>query len=70
MAAEVSDLTIQFPSPAIITPVILRDYAVNAPIPTSFVLPCAGSGTVAFVPQPTSPTAHPATVTVTFVGQP
>lgn len=57
----------QFPSTtATNTPVILRDYAVSAPIPTSLTLPCSGSGTVAFVPEPTSPTAHTATVTVTF----
>ena len=64
-------IAVYFPSPTIANnPVILRDYAVSAPIPTSLTLPCYGSGTVAFVPEPTSPTAHTTTVTVTFVGQP
>lgn len=49
------------------TTVILRDYAVSAPIPTSLSLPCSGSATVAFVPEPTSLTAQTATVTVTFI---
>jgi len=61
-------IAVRFPSPTVAsTPVILRDYAVSAEIPTSLTLPCSGSGTVAFVPDPTSPTAHPATVTVTFI---
>ena len=61
-------IAVRFPSPTVTnTPVILHDYAVSAPIPTSLTLPCSGSGTVAFVPQPTSLTAHTATVTVTFI---
>jgi hypothetical protein len=61
-------LAVRFPGPTVTdNPVILRDYAVSAPIPTSLTLPCSGSGKVAFVPEPTSPTAHTATVTVTFV---
>jgi hypothetical protein len=61
-------IAVRFPSPTVTnTPVILRDYAVSAPIPTSLTLPCSGSGTVAFVPQPTSSTAHTATVKVTFI---
>ena len=64
-------IAVYFPSPTVANnPVILRDYAVSAPIPTSLTLPCSGSGTVAFVPTPTIPTAHTATVTVSFVGQP
>jgi hypothetical protein len=45
-------------------------YGVREAIPTSFVLPCYGSGTVVFSPQPTSPTARSFTATVNFVGQP
>jgi hypothetical protein len=64
-------IAVRFPLPtAVNTPVILRDYAVSADIPVSLTLPCSGTGTVAFVPEPTSPTAHTATVTVSFVGQP
>ena len=61
-------IAVRFPSPAVTnTPVILRDYAVSAAIPTSLTLPFSGSGTVAFVPEPTSSTAHTATVKVTFI---
>lgn len=52
------------------TPVMLHDWAVSALIPATLVLPCYGTGQVTFTPLPTSPTARPATVTVTFVGQP
>jgi hypothetical protein len=43
---------------------------VQEAIPTSFLLPCSGSGAVVFHPEPTSPTAKSFTVTVNFVGQP
>ena len=45
-------------------------YGVQEAIPTSFLLPCYGSGAVVFSPEPTSPTAKSFTVTVNFVGQP
>ena len=51
-------------------PVILKYWAVAGKIPTTLTLPCYGTGTVTFQPLPGSPTARPATVTVTFVGQP
>ena len=57
------------PTPANVS-MVVRDYAVTAPIPVSLILPCAGRGKVAFLPDPTSPTAHTATVTVSFAGQP
>ncbi|MGH3782949.1 MAG: hypothetical protein ACRDRO_20585 [Pseudonocardiaceae bacterium] len=61
----------RFPTPTVTnTPVVLSDYAVSAAIPVSLTLPCWGTGKVAFVPAPTSPTARTATVTVSFVGQP
>jgi len=63
-------IDVRFPTPTVAkVPVVLGDYAVTAPIPVSLILPCAGWGRVAFVPDPTSPTAHTATVTVSFVGQ-
>jgi hypothetical protein len=62
-------IDVRFPDPTA-TPVILRDYAVPAMIPTSLTFPCVGSGTVAFVPDPTSPTARTSTVTVTFLSPP
>jgi hypothetical protein len=46
-------IDVHFPTPTMDTvPVVLRDYAVTAPIPASLILPCFGSGKVAFVPRP------------------
>ena len=45
-------------------------YGVVQPIPTSLDLPCGGQGLVVFSPEPSSPTAKAATVTVNYVGQP
>ncbi|MBV9032631.1 MAG: hypothetical protein JO364_20490 [Pseudonocardiales bacterium] len=62
---------VSFSPTSVLAPlVVLRDYAVSAPIPVSLSLPCYGTGQVTFIPVPTSPTARPATVTVSFVGQP
>jgi hypothetical protein len=44
-----------------------RSYFVPVNIPTGIRVPCYGSGTVAFIPSPGSPTARAATLTVTFV---
>jgi len=64
-------IDVRFPTPRVAdVPVVLHDYTVTAPIPVSLTLPCYGTGKVAFVPDPTSPTAHTATVAVSFVGQP
>jgi hypothetical protein len=68
-AATAIDVTMGAPSSTVIF-AVLRYYGVTAPIPTSLVLPCAGSGTVVFIPSPTSTTARSASVAVTFVGQP
>ncbi len=53
-----------------VTPTILHDWAVSAPIPAGLTFPCSGTGAVAFVPLPTSPTARTYTVNVTFVAVP
>ncbi|MFI1091230.1 hypothetical protein [Streptomyces sp. NPDC020917] len=45
----------------------LHQYGVTAEIPTALSLPCEGSGTVLFVPGPTSGTARSAAVAVTYV---
>jgi hypothetical protein len=58
------------PTPSTST-VTFRTYGVNKAIPTSLLLPCGGTGTVHFVPLPMSPPkSHPATVRVSYVGQP
>jgi hypothetical protein len=41
-------------------------YYVNKDIPTSISVPCSGTGTMLFVPSPTSKTAKTAKLTVTF----
>ncbi|GAA4609330.1 hypothetical protein GCM10023195_37510 [Actinoallomurus liliacearum] len=48
-------------------PIVFHAYNVPQDIPTTIWLPCSGTGTVRFVPQPTSDTAIPDGVTVTFV---
>ena len=55
-------------SPASVTneAIVIHDYFVHVPIPTTFRLPCSGSGVVPFVPLPGSSTARSATVTVTY----
>ena len=61
------------PSPAA-TPgantVTFTKYGLNKSIPTSLLLPCAGTGKVSFTPRPTSPKSLPATVRVSYIGQP
>ncbi|WP_031521787.1 hypothetical protein [Streptomyces sp. NRRL F-5123] len=45
----------------------IKAYGVKVAIPQDLNLPCYGTGTVGFVPAPTSATAQPATVDVTYV---
>jgi hypothetical protein len=49
---------------------VFNSFFVAEPIPTSILVPCYGTGTVSFVPVPTSATARTATVSVTFESQP
>lgn len=61
------------PSPSatpVANTVTFKKYGVNKPIPTSLLLPCAGTGTVSFAPLPASPKSHAATVRVSYIGQP
>lgn len=51
-------------------PVIFRTYGVAKAIPTALLLPCGGSGRVAFVPIPVAGGSQDAAVHVSFVGQP
>ncbi len=46
---------------------VFTEYGVPQDIPTTAVLPCSGTGTATFVPQPTSSTARNATVKLHFV---
>jgi hypothetical protein len=57
-------------SAAVTTTPIFRRYDVSKRLPTSLTLPCAGTGTVYFVPIPVIPPSRAATVPVDFVGQP
>ncbi|WP_194919843.1 hypothetical protein [Catenulispora rubra] len=47
--------------------IVFSAYYAPAAIPTTWLVPCGGSGVMTFVPEPTSPTARSYTVTVTFV---
>jgi hypothetical protein len=58
-----------FSSPAAAStnpPIVLSDFFVAYPIPTTLNLPCGGSGVVSFVPIPTSQTARGVAVNVYF----
>jgi hypothetical protein len=48
-------------------PITLTEYGKPAPIPTSLMVPCSGSGIALFTPEPTSKTARSASVPVRFV---
>ncbi|SHN02020.1 hypothetical protein [Actinacidiphila paucisporea] len=51
-----------------VTPVTdIKAYGIGAAIPATLNLPCFGTGTVSFVPAPTSPGAQTATVGVSYV---
>jgi len=52
------------------TTVTLTRYTASKPIPTTLILPCAGTGRVTFTPAPSSKTARATTVKVSYVGQP
>ena len=61
------------PSPSatpVANTVTFTQFGVNKPIPTSLLLPCAGTGTVTFTSAPASRTSHAATVPVSYIGQP
>ncbi len=47
-------------------PVVIKNFFVEVPIPTTLNLPCGGAGTVSFVPIPTSPTAKGYAVKVAY----
>lgn len=47
-------------------PVVIDDFDLLVPVPTTLNLPCGGSGTASFVPMPTSPTANSATVQIDY----
>lgn len=57
-----------FTSPAASTQaIVFKAFFAPAAIPTTWSVPCGGSGTMTFVPEPTSPTARSYTVKVTFL---
>jgi hypothetical protein len=47
--------------------IVFSAFYAPAAIPTTWLVPCGGSGVMTFVPEPTSPSARSYTVTVTFV---
>lgn len=66
-AANSIDAYIATPTGAVVGPVVVfNSFYVEEPIPTTLELPCSGTGSVIFVPEPTSPTARDSVVSVTF----
>ncbi|MEY9928246.1 hypothetical protein ABH926_002885 [Catenulispora sp. GP43] len=55
------------PASATTQAIVFDSYFAPAAIPTTWLVPCGGSGTMTFTPEPTSPTARSYTVTVTFL---
>ncbi|MBO3749583.1 hypothetical protein J5X84_26190 [Streptosporangiaceae bacterium NEAU-GS5] len=55
------------PSITRLPPTSLSFYNQKVAISSKILVPCSGTGVVSFTPDPTSPTAVPATVKVTFV---
>ena len=45
---------------------VFTSYFAPGKIPTTWLLPCGGTGTMLFVPEPTSPTARSYSLTVSF----
>jgi hypothetical protein len=62
-----NSIVVGFPGPTTNGAITLTYYDTPAPIPTTLVLPCAGTGQVIYAPEPTSPTAKSDVVTVTFI---
>jgi len=60
-----ADLSVGVP-PAIVI-ATFTSYYVPKFIPTTITVPCSGTGSVSFIPSPTSKTAKSAKLTVTFV---
>lgn len=66
-AADAINAYILTPTSASAGPVIVfNSFYVEEPIPTGIELPCTGTGSATFVPEPTSPTARSTTVALTF----
>ncbi len=65
-------LTFASPSASPVVPLIavLDAYFLPAPIPTTLIVPCGGTGTVRFAPVDGGSAARPATVAVRFESQP
>jgi hypothetical protein len=66
-AAHSIDALLSTPSGAAANPpVVFTSYFAPATIPTTWVVPCSGTGVITFIPLPTSPTARSYALTVTF----
>jgi hypothetical protein len=62
-----NSIVVSFAPSATTAGITLKYYDTPAAIPTSLVLPCAGTGKVTYNPEPTSQTAKSDVVTVTFI---
>lgn len=62
-----NSIVVSFTSATASELITLKDYDAPVAIPTTFVLPCAGTANIPYDPEPTSPTAIPDVVKVTFI---
>lgn len=62
-----NSIVVSLPPSATTGGITLKYYDTPAAIPTSLLLPCSGTAKVSYNPEPTSPTAKPDVVTVTFI---
>lgn len=59
-------IVVSFPAASVTAEIVLHDYGVRVPIPTTLTLPCSGTGIVPFTPEPFANNARADLVTVTF----
>ena len=71
-AAHQLEVSLTAPASSTVSSLIgaLNSFYVELSIPVTLTVPCTGTGVVAFTPDPTSPTARTATVTVDFLSGP
>lgn len=62
-----NSIVVTIPSSTTAAGITLKAYDTPGAIPTTLVLPCAGTANVTYTPEPTSPTARSDVVTVTFI---
>lgn len=66
-AATAIDVVLTAPTPVTAnSAIVLTSFFAPAAIPTTWTVPCSGTGTLSFIPSPGSATAQTLTLSVTF----